>query len=464
MIRKDNSLLCILMSVLFIITISQISLSQNLNQLHKTQNNKGQLTIPGWQKLEDFRFSGLAIEKTSSKDFNKTYPFINNYEDTEDDIRIYTYKPEKESNFFSVKFGFEDSQLSWIDFVPKSDITLEEVIENYGTPLAINTKVSKYLDYYDYGNFVISLTKDRGNVYTITQYDNKNESNNNAKNLKLKLPPWEELIQGKVDKLIPGQTNEAELTKIYSGIKKLSNSNQGNTKVPFLDVDNFEGTANSTYCIDKGLGDTDYKRVELIFSNNVLNWVDLIPKKLTLEEALKTYTEKYKLDDSNQNVDFYNFKNLILAVSKKNGIVLNIGVLGSVNSKLRDVLLSWEELNSKDIKSIKIDTTTENQLFKAYPGLIAQKQAEANVDILKVSEGISSMGYQVIFFVFQNKKLTSVDFIPLNEIQVSDVIEAYGKKYELDNKSDKTLDFYTFNNVIVSVFKDSKIVNSIGLF
>lgn len=429
-----------------------------------TQPAKPVVTLTTWKNLKDFVFPKLMFHKTTDKVFNTTYPFIKNFEDADQSIRIYTYHPGKTSGYVSIKFGFEDNILSWIDYDPVQNVKLTDVIEVYGTPLSINTRVSKYLDYYDYGEIVIALTKDTDQVFTFTQYGKENVSSNNAKVVNLKLPSWQNLSNGRVDKLVPGQTTKSSLKSLYPALKEVSLPTQASVKNALDNFENNENFSPAIYHISEGLENTDFKRVELFFNDNVLSWVDLVPKKLTLAQAVTIFGNNYKVDSKKENVDFYNFKNVILTVSKKSKIVLNIGLLGSINSSIRDALVSMEDLNSKPIKNIKVGSTTLNDFNKHFPGLVASRQKEANTLLVKVSEGVSSKGYASVLFVFHNNKLTSVDFVPKMEIQIANIIKYYGNKYELDNKSDQYLEFYTFDNVIVSVYKDSKIVNSIGIF
>ncbi|MEW5821873.1 MAG: hypothetical protein AB1782_16890 [Cyanobacteriota bacterium] len=418
---------------------------------------KDKLNLPAWKNIENYKIADVIFNKTTQEQFNIKYPFIKDFEDLDQGIRVYTYKPSKNTDFSSVKFGFEDNILTWVDIIPGLNIAITEVIEEFGTPLGINTKASKYLDYYDYGDLTISLSKDKGNIYTFTLSKPLKRVDNNADMLKIKIPALKELVLGKMDKFIPGQTKLSAVKNLYPAFKQLNSGMK-------VFNENNENDTSAIFRINAGLTGSEFKRIELIFNNDVLNWIDLVPKKLTITTALTIFGKKYQIDNSNSNIDFYNFKNIVLTVSKRDKIVLNIGLLGSINSNLREALVSWDDLNTKSINNIKLDVTTEKDLDKLFPGLVAQKQSEANIDIFKVTEGISSKGYQTIFFVFKNKKLTSVDFIPDMELSISDVIKKYGSNYELDTKSDKDLDFYTFNKVIVSVLKDSKVVNSLGLF
>lgn len=423
-----------------------------------------QLALPDWKTLAEFNFPGVNFNNLTQGQFVKKYPFITEFEDADNYIRIYTYVPKDKSQFKYIKFGFDDEKLSWIDFVPSHSLELVDLIDHYGTPLEINTKVSEYLDYYNYGNIVISITKDNGDVYSFTKHGKIDGIVNDAKLNKFTFPQWDKLAIGKIDKLVPGKTTLSQMKSYYPALKPSKVTLQEYLSNESKDNENNEKDTHVFYEIEKGLDDTNYKRVEFVFNNNVLSWIDIVPKNLSVEKALKVFGDSYKLDDANNNVDFYNYKNIILTVSKKANIVLNIGLLGSVNATLRGVLIPWEKLNTKNIKGIKIDSTTELQFNNSFPDLVAKRQSQANIDIFQVSEGISLNDYQSIFFVFKNKKLASVDFVPVDDVKIADVIKEYGKNYEVDKESDKELEYYTFDNVIVSVFKNSKLVNSIGLF
>lgn len=455
--------------IYFLIVINIILLTltvQNSNAEKKPitiETKSAKIFLPEWQQIADYTFPNLVFDKTTQQEFNKFYPYIKNFDDADENIRIFTYKPGQKSYFSSIKFGFEDEMLSWIDYSPTTKIKINDIIDVFGTPLAINTAVSKYLDYYDYGDFAVSITKDNGDVYAFTQHGTEGNFSNDAKEINIKLPKWKDLTSGKVDKLFPGLTKKSDLKVLLPKIKESSLVSQYYPKDFWTAGDELNDNLPTVYLIKKGLENSDYKSVELVFKNKILSWIDMVPKKLSLDQALKAYGNKYKIDNST-NVDFYNFKNIVLTVSKKTRTVLNIGVLGSVNAPLRNILPPIKNLDTQGIKDLKIDITTKTQFNNLLPNLVAKRQAEANIDTYKVTEGISSTDYDTVYFVFKKNKLTSVDVVPKKQLKISDIIKAYGKKYEVDNKSDKDLEYYTFKNVIVSVSKDTKIVNSMGLF
>jgi hypothetical protein len=468
MYKSKRVLIAILAGIIAIVTaytgaLAQHGATKKPVVKSKTETNKEHslLNLPSWEELNNYQLSGLTFNKTTISEFNNKYPFIKLYEDPDETIRIYNYQPGKESYYSSIKLGFEEEKLSWIDYLPANKITIDQIIEVFGTPLAINSKVSKYLDYYDYGNLIISCDKKKGNIYTLTQYGKENVISNNAKDLGFSLPALLELKTGKVDKLIPGITDKASLKKIYPDLKPTSLSSQ---YYPDYVSEKPSGSyLPDIYYINRGLDDTYYKKVELVFQNDILSWIDIVPQKLMLVDALKIFGDEYKLDKSSPNINFYQYKNIILTVSPKTRSVLNIGLLGSVNSKLREILPPWQKLNREGIEGLKVDSTTEADFKKLLPGLVAQKQTNGNIDIYKVEEGLSSTNYEVIYFVFKNKKLNSVDVIPQKDLNISDVIKAYGNKYERDDKSSKDHIYYTFENVIVSFYKHNRVVSSIGL-
>jgi hypothetical protein len=420
------------------------------------------IRLPDWQNINNYRFPKLLFSKTTQKEFSKIYPDINLYEDPDQSIRIYTYKTPADRRYNSVKFGFEDEKLSWIDYLPKVDININQIIDVFGTPLAVNSKASKYLDYYDYGTFLVSADKETREVYTFTQNGAENIASNDAKKIGLKLPGLKELETGKIDKLVPGLTTQKAFLSYYPSTKETRLASQF-----YPDVSQFDSSDDYLpviYYVNQGLQDTNYKNIEIVFKKDILSWVNFVPQKLSVQDALNLYGKDYKLDKTNPNVTFYYYKNLILTASTKTNMVLNIGVLGSVNTQLRNLLPAWENLNKEGIKGLKVDSTTEADFKKLLGGLLAQKQTEGNIDIYKVIEGLSFTDYETIYFVFKNKKLTSVDLVPSKPIRTGDIIKAYGKNYDFDKTSNDELNYYTFDNVIVSTYKDSKIVNSIGLF
>lgn len=410
--------------------------------------------LPGWQSIQEYDFPKLSFDKTTIEEFTKLYPNINNYEDANDNIRVYSYKLDNTSPFLSVKFGFEDNKLSWIDYFPSGKVNLTQVMDAWGAPLTNNTSISKYLNYYIFEDIIVTASKQSSDIYTFTQSGKIDIVSNNAKKINLKIPPLKDLITGRFDKLTPGISKNSNLKNLYTNIIE-SETNYGKK-------DNDDADYN-VYLINQGLENTDYKSIELIFKNNLLSWINIIPKKLTLDQAIKVFNARYKVDKSNDKLNFYNYDKIILTVSKKSNIILNIGIVGWVNSKLRQVLPCWEQLDKASINELKIDSTKEEDFRRTFHDLLAEKQKDSDSTIYKVIEGISTTCYESIYIVFKNKKLNSIDLTLSKPIKISEVIKVYGDKYDLDDKSDKDLEYYTFNNVIVSVFKKTKIVNSIGL-
>lgn len=432
---------------------------------HAAQTSASKINLPAWQKLINYSFPKLTLNKTTESEFNKLYPFIDQKEEAGDHIEVYSYDLDGKQGYSSLKFGFDNKILSWIDYFPSQQIKISNLLGVYGTPMSINSGISKLLNYYNFDDLSVSASKSNSNVYSITQSIDEKIFSSNAKDIKLRLPVWKSLTAGSIDKMVPGVTTKKELAKLYPKIKEfdLHQDKFANASLDIISNIDADTPNSSIFVIDHGLEDTNYKKVELVFKNDMLHWINLIPRKLTVDEAIKAFGNKYKLDNKSPGLDFYIFNNIVLTTLKKSPIVLNIGVLANVNSRLKNSLPAWTELNKRGVEGLVIDSTTENSFNTQFPNTIAIKQKQGNNVIYVISEGLLSTDYECVDLIFKDKKLVNIDLNPRPNLTISDIIKKFGNKFELDDKSDSKETFYTFDNVIVSVNKKTKLVNTIGI-
>lgn len=85
---------------------------------------------------------------------------------------------------------------------------------------------------------------------------------------------------------------------------------------------------NSIYVLQNELKESGYyyDKAILNFENGLLEWVNLIPKNLSIMQFLKTTKNSYKIEDVDAAHQMYDFTSFILIVDKKTKLVQSIGV------------------------------------------------------------------------------------------------------------------------------------------
>ena len=75
-----------------------------------------------------------------------------------------------------------------------------------------------------------------------------------------------------------------------------------------------------------------YDKVILNFENGLLEWVNLIPKNMSISKYLEYSKTSYEKEDVDENYELYDFSSYILIVDKKTNMVQSIGVFaGELN-------------------------------------------------------------------------------------------------------------------------------------
>lgn len=272
--------------------------------------------LPELKKLKFYAPEKLEFQQTSVDSFEK---LIQKFSESDKEVysdgnTIINLKPQSADVFSSIRVGFKNNLLDWIEFNLANNINISRFVGVYGNPTDINTASSKDLDYYNYEFYNVSADKNNKYAKSITffnksPYTGTSGISNNAEiPVSRKRKFYEQFLN-----IEPGVTTESEFSKEYPDL------------IPY-EEDN--SVTNSIYVLTDELGDARYyyDKAVLKFESGLLTWINLIPKNLPLADCLKTINIKYKKDNVDANFELYDFSDFILIVDKKTKMVKSIGV------------------------------------------------------------------------------------------------------------------------------------------
>lgn len=267
---------------------------------------------PDWKSVNTYLPRKLEFHKSAVEDFLEVCPGAEVY-NLDDEIKIISTTPEKTVVFQEVNAGFRNNTLDWLEFVLNKEIEMSEIITVYGFPRFIDSEYSDELDYYNYDTFNVSTNKDHTLAKSITVFNVAETAYKHAKNINTtdsEKSKFFEVFAG----LRPGFTTEEEFLKKYPDL------------LPYMEED-FD--VNTSYTLIDELGGAKYfyKRAVLRFENGLLSWINLIPVNPELQTFLNNIKEKPKVENLDEDYDFYTFNNFILVVSKKYKKVNSIGIV-----------------------------------------------------------------------------------------------------------------------------------------
>ena len=228
-------------------------------------------------------------------------------------ITIMKLKPSVKDVYSSIRVGFKNNKLDWIEFNLAHNIKISRFVSIYGNSSDINILDSKDLDYYNYDFFNISSDKISENAKSITYFNKSPFSSTNENSKKIIIPSMRQKFFEKFKNIEPGTTLESDFTSEYPNI------------IPYQD-DNSE--TNSIYVLSNELGNAGYyyDKAILKFESGLLTWVNLIPKNLPLTECLKIIKKQYKKENIDSFYELYDYTNFVLIVDKKSKLVKSIGL------------------------------------------------------------------------------------------------------------------------------------------
>jgi len=267
--------------------------------------------LPAPLDFDTYTFEKIKFGQTSVNEFAYLAP---TYEKPETE-GIYTIYNETNLNntYKSLRAGFKDNFLDWIELefaVPQS---WSKFKKNYGNPQSVNTNYSKKFNYQDYGFFNVVTDKNNASAFGVTLYG-ESDFNPAIKQIVAKLPDYKSF--NFVNEFIPGQLMESDFNTKYQ-----------NFSPSYSTVE----TDKKTYCVpSKYLKHNNYySEVDFIFSNGILMFINLKPKILNTNDVKKTYGEGSVQNGKKANIAFLEYPNFIITYDKETLKVLNIGILGA---------------------------------------------------------------------------------------------------------------------------------------
>lgn len=258
-----------------------------------------------WKNIYSFDFDNLNFAQTTPRDMTNECPkFVP--VNTQTDYFLMSSNPQR--NFSAIRAGFstDTSTLEWIEFILKEEKTLNDFISIYGTPVSVDTTYDTNVDYYEFENFKLCTDKGGEKVYSMIFYS-KPEIPEKIQNLYKILPTLNNLNIS--PNLRPGTTLETEFTNSFPNI--IADKVHGETRV---------------YTIGENLA-KDYKKVELIFGNGILSFINLFPKDMQLTSITEIYGQPKAIEHI-PPLKFYEYANFIVTLDEKNNII-SIGIFDS---------------------------------------------------------------------------------------------------------------------------------------
>lgn len=272
--------------------------------------------LPELKKLKFYSPEYVEFQKTSADAFKKSLSDLkpSDIEVYSDGNLIIKLKPPVSDVYSSVRVGFKNNLLDWIEFNLANNINISKFVGVYGNPTDINTNASNDLDYYNYEFFNISADKNTKLAKGVTYFSKSPYEDSEAlsKNIEIPISRKKKFYEQFIN-IEPGITTESEFTKDYPNLIPYEENNS---------------VTNSIYVLTDELGDSRYyyDRAILKFESGLLTWINLIPKNLPVSDCLKSINTAYKKENVDALYELYDFSNFILIVDKKSKMVKSIGV------------------------------------------------------------------------------------------------------------------------------------------
>jgi|GEM_PF-1781752 len=272
--------------------------------------------VPDWQNIKEYKPALIQFGVTTSDDFAS---LVQSKADQKiGDVNIFIAQPPDNNFYKKIRVGFKNNKLDWIEFTLNDNFEISKFIEVYGKPLNINTTYSNILDYYDYSFFNISTDKQHtyAKAFTIFEIPKGLQNKENIIDLGNLIPNWESLSTADFLGLKPGYSIEANFNSSYPMLVPVRTDKKSSLSV---------------YIISKELGKakSQYRKVEFVFNNGLLNWVSLIPQNISLDQVIKVWGSQYTLEHIDTKYDLYDFSSVVAVVDKNSKKVTKIGIISA---------------------------------------------------------------------------------------------------------------------------------------
>ena len=268
--------------------------------------------LPMPNDFDTFTFEKVKFGQTSVNEFAYLAPSYTKPE-IQGKYTIYS-EEELDNNYKSLRAGFKDNFLDWVELefaVPQS---MNKIKQNYGKPKAINTEHSTKFNYHDYGYFNVVTDKNNVSAFGVTLYG-ESDFNSAIAQIVEKLPAYKDF--NFIKEFIPGRLMENDFNAQYKGFLPVASSGEKAEKTYAVPAKYLKNNAN-------------YDAVEIVFTNGILSFVNLVPKNLSINDVKKTYGEALVVPTQKENIEFLEYQNFIVTYNKSTNKVLNIGIIGAL--------------------------------------------------------------------------------------------------------------------------------------
>ncbi|OGH99186.1 MAG: hypothetical protein A2104_08550 [Candidatus Melainabacteria bacterium GWF2_32_7] len=143
-------------------------------------------------------------------------------------------------------------------------------------------------------------------------------------------------------------------------------------------------------------------------------------------------------------------------------IVLLIAVVLVSACKFPDNVLDWHNIAGYKLDKLKFGITTVDDFIKLTPD--AKPESIDKSIIIINTEPTSNDIYKRIRVGFRDKKLDWIDFGIANKIEMSKIIDLYGKPRNINSNYSKTLDYYDYDFFNIATDKKHTSAKSINIF
>ncbi len=268
-----------------------------------------------------------------------------------------------------------------------------------------------------------------------------------------KLPDWKDLNQYTLEKFKFQQTSVNEFKSMCPEIEPYDFGND----IIIFTVE--------PQTIDK------FSEINVGFRHKTFDWIEFIlDKQVEANEFTALYGPPEYIDTKySETLDYYNYDSFSIAVDKKNLFARSISIFAPSESTVKNKFENkWEE-NGKQrffevFPDLKPGITPERQFSGKYPELLPYMEGEFDLNLVYtlVEElGGAAHYYQRAVLRFENGLLVWIYLIPEAEEagKIVNRIEETPKIEKLDDR----FDFYIYDNFVLTVDRETKRVNNIGL-
>jgi len=214
-----------------------------------------------------------------------------------------------------------------------------------------------------------------------------------------------------------------------------------------------------------------FGEINVGFRNKTLDWVEFVlDKQVEVNEFIAMYGLPKNIDTKySESLDYYNYSGFSIAVDKKTLYASSVSVFAEDESALKDDLKNKRQEAGKDrffdvFPGLRPGITTEREFAGKYPELLPYMEGEYDLNsvytLVEELENAASY-YQQAVLRFENGLLSWVYLVPEPE-EAEKIIGRIKETPAIEKLSERS-DFYIYENFVLTVDRETKRVNSIGL-